>query len=68
LVLEEKGKYYIAEMQIWPVWTRRRCSSSDLLRNTIINEGVALIPRVLATKVKVGGREVPVSGFLLCNL
>ena len=63
LVLEEKGKYYIVEMQIWPVWTRRRYGSSDLSWNTIINEGVALIPRVLATKVKVGGREVPVSGF-----
>jgi hypothetical protein len=61
LVLEEKAKYYIVEMQIWSIWSRY--SSGDLLWNTIINEGVTLIPRVLAAKVKVGGKEVPVSGF-----
>jgi hypothetical protein len=63
LVLEKSGKYYVVEMQVWPVWTRSKYGSSDFSWKVIRNEGVAPIPRVLATKVKVGGREVPVSGF-----
>jgi hypothetical protein len=50
-------------MQVWPVWTRSKYGSSDFSWKVIRNEGVAPIPRVLATKVKVGGREVLVSGF-----
>ncbi len=63
LVLEKNGKYYVVEMQVWPVWTGSRYGSSGFSWKVIENEGVALIPRVLATKVKVGGMEVPVSGF-----
>jgi hypothetical protein len=50
-------------MQIWPVWIRSMYGSSDLSWRVIMNEGVTPIPRVLATKIKVGGEEVPVSGF-----
>ncbi len=63
LVVERNGKYYIVEMQVWPVWLKQRYHSTDLSWNVLLNEGVVIIPRVLASKVKVGGRVYPVAGF-----
>ena len=63
LVVEKKGNYYIVEMQAWPVWLKQRYHSSKLTWKVILSEDTALIPRVLAKKVKVKGRPLDVYGF-----
>ena len=63
LVLKANGRYYVVEMQAWPVWLKREYGHAHLSWDVILNEGVAVIPRVLASKVKVNGVKRPVEGF-----
>ena len=63
LVVEKNGKYYIVEMQVWPVWLKQRFGKLEFTWDVVLNENTALIPRVFATKVKVNGKEHDVAGF-----
>jgi len=63
LVVERGGRYYIVEMQIWPVWLKQRFGSFKFTWRVILEENTALLPRVFATRVKVNGRERGVAGF-----
>lgn len=63
LIVERDNKYYIVEAQIWPVWLKRRYGYNRLTWDAILNEGVKIIPGLMARKVKVKGREVDSSGF-----
>ena len=63
IIVEKNNKYYVVEMQVWPVWLKRRYHEGKLTWKVIIEEVTAVIPRVIATKVKIMGKEYPVSGF-----
>lgn len=55
LVLKKDDKYYIVEMQVWPVWLERKYNVPEFSWEIILNEGVAIIPRAFASRVKVCG-------------
>jgi len=41
LVVERSGRYYIIEMQIWPVWLKQRFSSFKFAWRVILEENTA---------------------------
>jgi len=68
LVVEKEGKFYVVEMQVWPVWLKQRHRSAKLTWDIVRDEGVAIIPRILASKVKVQGKVHDVTGFYYVSL
>lgn len=68
LVVKKGDKYYVVEMQVWPAWLKHRYGVPKFSWKVILNEGVAIIPRVLADKVKVHGKTYDLSGFYYVTL